>query len=198
MSQPKARLVGMPRFELMELGELLKRRWPKNAKRHDMEFLGEVFAENGMAEFPTLDEKTGKVVAGNGRVEKLAAMKAAGEPAPARIVVKKGKWYVPTVRGMSLAKPGKHVLASNRGVELGGWDNGLLADALGKLGEDDLGGTGFGTEDMVRFIKGEGAPQIPDMVATYSIIVECKNERQQTQLLKRFQAMALKVRALVS
>lgn len=187
---------GTPRVEYVELGALKK--WPKNAKRHDLDFLGDAFKENGFAELPTIDEGTGKMVAGHGRLEKLEAMKAAGEEAPERIQVKAGKWLVPVIRGMTFRKPGKHVLASNKGVELGGWDNKLLADALGKLGEDDLGGTGFGTEDLVRFIKGEGAPQIPDMVATYSIIVDCKGERQQVQLLKRFQTMGLAVRALVS
>ncbi len=196
-AKAKAFLAGTPRFVLMDLDELMRRRWPKNAKKHDMEFLGEAFAENGMAEFPTLDERTGKIVAGNGRVEKLAEMKANGEPAPERVVVRGKKWFVFTVRGMTLRKPGKHVLASNKGVELGGWDPTLTKEALREY-EGDLKGTGFDDSDFVSFMKGGGADTVPDLHATYSIIIECKGERQQTTLLKRFQGMGLTVRAIVT
>lgn len=196
MSARKPFLAGTPRFVLMALGELMKRRWPKNAKRHDMEFLGEAFAENGMAEFPTIDEGTGKIVAGNGRVEKLAEMKANGEDPPERIQVRGKEWFVPTVRGMRLRKPGKHVLASNKGVELGGWDPTLTKEALREW-EGDLRGTGFDDSDFVSFMKGAG-DVTPDLHATYSIIVECKGERQQTSLLRRFQGMGLTVKAIVT
>lgn len=197
MSAKKPFLAGTPRFVLMDLDDLMKRLWPKNAKKHDMEFLGEAFEENGMAEFPTIDEGTGKIVAGNGRVEKLNTMKDNGEPAPERIVVRGKKWFVPTVRGMRLRKPGKHVLASNKGVELGGWDPGLTKEALSEF-KDDLKGTGFDDGDLVSFMRGAGADTVPDLRATYSIIVECKGERQQTTLLKRFQSMGLQVKAIVT
>ena len=92
------------------------------------------------------------MVAGHGRVEKLVKMRDAGEPAPPRVKVEDGKWLVPTIRGMTFPKPGKHVLASNRGVERGGWDNALLAAALTSLGKDDLVGTGFGQDDFATFL----------------------------------------------
>src|SRR5947207_3370035 len=114
---------GKPRFELVELGRLKK--WPKNPKGHDLGFLGEAFAANGMAEFPTIDEGTGRMVAGHGRVKKLEAMLRDGEKPPARVVVRGGKWFVPVIRGMTFADPAKHVVASNRGVELGGWETNL-------------------------------------------------------------------------
>jgi len=193
----KAFLAGTPKFVLMDLDDLYKRRWPKNAKKHDFDFLGEAFEENGMAEFPTLDEGTGKVVAGNGRVEKLYAMKAAGEAAPERIVVRGKKWFVPTVRGMTLRKPGKHVFASNKGVELGGWDPTLTKEAIKEF-EGDLKGTGFDEADFVSFMRGDADPGAPDLRATYSIIVECKGERQQTTLLRKFQGMGLAVKAIVT
>lgn len=147
---------GTPRFEDVDIDWLAERPWPKNAKAHDLAFLGEVFGENGFAEFPVFDEGSGKMVAGHGRVEKLVKMRDAGETAPPRVKVKDGKWLVPTIRGMTFPKPGKHVLASNRGVERGGWDNTLLAAALTTIGKDDLVGTGFGADDFATFLAGVG------------------------------------------
>jgi hypothetical protein len=151
---------GTPRFEYEDLDWLAARYWPRNAKGHDLAFLGDAFAVNGFAEFPIVDEITGKLVAGHGRVEKLVKMRDAGEKPPERVVVKDGKWLVPTIRGIRFPAPGKHVLASNRGVELGGWDNALLAAALTSLGRDDLVGTGFGQDDFAAFmaLDGQGAP----------------------------------------
>jgi hypothetical protein len=194
----KAFTAGEPRVDYEELGELLRRKHPKNPKRHDLDFLDEAYKENDFAELPIIDEGTGKIMAGHGRSTKLDAMFKNGEDPPGRIQVRDGKWFVPVIRGMTFRHPEKHLLASNRGVELGGWDNGLLSKMLAKMGEDNLVGTGFDNSDLVGFMKGERGPQIPDMTASYSVIVECKGEKQQVQLLKRFQSMGLKVRAIVS
>jgi hypothetical protein len=115
-----AKNPGTPRVEYEELGAL--KRWPKNPKGHSMEFLGEAFKENGFAELPIVDEGTGRMVAGHGRLDKLEAMHKAGESPPERVQVRGGKWFVPVIRGMTFRKPAKHLLASNRGVELGGWE----------------------------------------------------------------------------
>ncbi len=150
MARPKKPFAyGEPRFEMVELGEIKK--WSGNPKTHDLDFLGEAYATNGFAEFPTIDEGTGKMVAGHGRVEKLEAMKAAGEEPPARVQVREGKWFVPVVRGMIFPDPEKHLLASNRAAEKGGWDNGALAKFLSKM-KNDFIGTGFGENDLVRFM----------------------------------------------
>jgi len=153
-----------PRIEYVELSELQK--WPKNPKRHDLDFLGEAFEENGFVEPPILDEKSGKLVAGNGRLEKLEKMRDAGERPPTRIKVVDGKWYVPVVRGMKLRRPDKHVVASNRAPERGGWENAILAEVLSAFGKNDLAGTGFGAGDYASFLTaaGEGgpAPNDPD------------------------------------
>jgi hypothetical protein len=141
--------AGEPRFVLEELSWFKDKKWPKNPKSHDLGFLGEAFKENGLAEFPTFDEGTGRMVAGHGRVKKLEAMHAAGEQPPERVVVRGGKWLVPVIRGMTFAAPGKHLLASNRGVELGGYDIKLLLASIKAQG-DDLGGTGYVADDVAR------------------------------------------------
>jgi hypothetical protein len=162
---------GKPRIELVELGALKK--WPKNPKSHDLGFLGEAFAANGLAEFPTIDEGTGRMVAGHGRVKKLEVMLRDGEKPPARVVVKGGKWFVPVIRGMTFADPAKHVVASNRGVELGGWET-SLAGFLKDIGIKNLAGTGFTEDNYASFLKGASAPdQFPDVSDNLETEHEC-------------------------
>lgn len=142
------------RIEYMELGVL--KRWPRNPKGHDEEAIGESMRENGFAGALELDEGTGRMVGGHGRLTQLEKMWEAGEPAPERIMVKGGKWYVPVIRGVKFkneAAAERYLLAANRLVELGGWDNGLLSSMLARYKEEDkLLGTGFDSGDVVRFL----------------------------------------------
>lgn len=152
---PKAFDPGKPRVEYVELGKLKK--WPKNPKGHDLDAIGEFFKANGFAELPIVDEGTGKMVAGHGRAEKLEAMMEAGEPPPERVEAKDGKWFIPVIRGMRFRAPEKHVVASNRGVELGGWTDGL-AEFLAGIGKDDLLGTGYTENNFASFMASASAP----------------------------------------
>jgi hypothetical protein len=148
---------GRARIEYEPLVWLASRPWENNPKGHDLDFLGEAFATNGFVEPIVFDEGTEKIVAGHGRVEELVALKASGAAPPERIEARADDWYVPVLRGMRLRDPGKHVMASNRGVELGGWDNKALAEMLTGY-EGNLLGTGFSPGDFAAFLTlgGEG------------------------------------------
>lgn len=135
------------RLEYLDVDTLVE--WKGNAKRHDLNFMAQAFEENGFVEPIVVDDGSGKMVAGHGRRKQLLKMKAAGEPPPPGIDQRGGKWFVPVVCGRELPKPGKHVLASNRGVELGGWDPKLLLASVKALA-DDLRGTGYVREDLTR------------------------------------------------
>lgn len=141
------------RIEYMGLGVLLG--FPKNPRGHDLAALGEAFEVNGFVTPPLIDETSGLLVEGNGRFEKLKAMKDAGEKAPARIEVRDdGEWYVPVVRGIyfeSMELATRHLLAANR-IGEGLWDGRLTATMLAKLGDEGLAGTGFFREDTARFL----------------------------------------------
>lgn len=144
------------RIEYEPLGKVKK--WPKNPKQHDLAGLGDAFRDRGFVTPPIKDEQTGQLVEGHGRIEKLEAMKAGGEPAPDGIEVRDdGEWYVPIVRGIRFAdldQARRHLLAANRLGEAGGWDNALVADMLGKLGKTtaDFIGTGFSADDYHHFV----------------------------------------------
>lgn len=160
-ANPKTFDPGRPRIEYEALSWLVSRPWVGNPKGHDLDFLAEAFGANGFVEPIVFDEGTEKIVAGHGRIEELAALKAAGAAPPERIEARDGDWYVPVIRGMRLRDPGKHVLASNRGVELGGWDNAdLLAHLRGY--EGNLEGTGFSDKDVVRFLAMTSDPDDPN------------------------------------
>jgi hypothetical protein len=193
--------AGEPRIEEMSLTDLHARRLPGNAKRHDLEVIGESFEEHGMVDLPGIDETTGLMFRGHGRLEKLEKMKADGEKPPARVKMIDGDWVIPVVRGYKFKDREaveRYALVDNRATELGGWDNTILSKQLAKFGEDNLIGTGFDSSDLVRFMKSDSGPKIPDMKASYTILVECRHEREQTKLIKRFQGLGLKVRALIS
>jgi hypothetical protein len=172
------------RIEYVELGAL--RRWPGNPKDHDLELLGEAMQVNGYVTPVLVDEGTGLMVEGHGRLEKLERLKQAGAPPPERIEVRGGKWYVPVVRGIRFkdrAHAEKHLIAANRIAELGGWDAKALAAIVGSYKAEDLVGTGMSEEDVVRFIslaKGASSPttfpEVTSQLSTDFCCPKCKYE----------------------
>ena len=100
-----------------------------------------------------MNEATGKLVAGHGRVEALTQKKQFNEDPPANINVDEdGDWLIPIIRGVSFKDENEaqaYLLADNRLVELGGWNTNVLLEELEKLAEEtDLSGTGFDQADI--------------------------------------------------
>lgn len=120
----------MIRIEYTPLAEV--QRWPRNPKLHAEAAIDESFDRFGFVEPLVLDENTGRLVAGHGRLDRLVALHAAGKPAPGRIKVKRKAWLVPVVRGVSFSSEEEaeaYLLASNQITIAGGWG----ADVLGAL-----------------------------------------------------------------
>jgi len=148
------------RVEYREIGEM--RKWPHNPKEHDLQALRESMELNGYVDPCVIDERSGKMVSGHGRLELLELMWAKGEKAPERIMVKAGRWFVPVLRGIPFkdeAAAEKYLLAANRITELGGWNPKFLTEILSAYKEPAAFlGTGFSTEDVAKFltmIKGD-------------------------------------------
>lgn len=127
---------------------------PRNPKGHDLELLDGSFDEFGFAEPPLRDERTGRLVAGHGRLEQLRARRDAGEPAPEGILVRRdGRWLLPVVTGWSSrddAHAEGYLLVSNRATEAGGWVPEELAEMLSDLAVSDvpLDAVGFSHADL--------------------------------------------------
>lgn len=151
----------------MPLGDLTAD--PANPKRHDVSGLRSSYARHGYIEPVVIDERTGRLISGHGRVESLSAAHAAGEAPPDGVRVDGDVWLVPVNRGWSSsddAEARAALVALNRYVEIGGWDERALADILSGLRDADpavgLVGTGFDDASMSKLLASLG-PQHPPL-----------------------------------
>lgn len=123
-----------------------------NPKRHDAALIAGSIDRFGFLLPLLVDDRTGRLVAGHGRLEDLRRRHTAGEPAPAGIREKGGRWFVPVVEGWSSRDDRDADAAAvslNRIEEEGGW---RLPDLYAMLdefaAEGRLDGTGFDADDL--------------------------------------------------
>lgn len=142
--------MGELRIEYISLGDL--RRWPRNPKDHDLGAIHSSIARFGFVNPIIVNEATGLILAGHGRLDTLLQRQAAGEPLPKGLRSDSGQWLVPIVRGISLPseEAEAYAVADNRLVELGGWDSEQLAEVLSDLATmpDGLDGVGYDGDDL--------------------------------------------------
>ena len=146
------------RIEYVDLATLI--RAPRNPKGHDLGALHQSLSRFGFVNPILVDDRTGRIVAGHGRLDALQQLKASGGKAPARVHPVNDAWLVPVIRGVDFendTEAESYLIADNRTVELGGWDDAALASLLSDLAaQDALMGTGFDGEDVDRLIAGLG------------------------------------------
>lgn len=176
------------------------KQWPRNPKDHDTEAIEESVERFGFIQPLVMDEKTGRLVAGHGRLEVLARMKKVGMKPPTRVKVKGTDWLVPVLRGVRFRNEKEaqaYVIADNRTVELGGWDEQVLVELLGELKDDEHGlkGVGYDEDDMeslMAFIsmvdkqddsKMKALDDFEEPDKAYRIIVTC-NTKEEVETLQ--------------
>lgn len=154
------------RLEYLPLDEVKPAK--RNPKLHDGATLDASFERWGFTEPVLLDERTGRLVAGHGRIERLREAQRRGDAAPEGIqVLRDGTWKLPVIRGWSStsdAEAEAYLIASNRIVETGGWDNRGLADLLDSLAgaERGLDGVGYTGADIESMLEAMAQPEPPD------------------------------------
>lgn len=158
------------RIRYVPLDEL--RKHPRNPKAHDLEALAGSVNRFGFVTPIVLNDRDGTILEGHGRLETLEALRAKDAellPAGLRIRRGDGMWLVPVVSGVDLApeEADAFVIAANRTVELGGWDEATLADLLRDMSEHStLEGTGYSPADLDKLIASlalpESAPETAD------------------------------------
>ncbi|MPZ66184.1 MAG: hypothetical protein GEU83_11945 [Pseudonocardiaceae bacterium] len=126
---------------------------PRNPKQHDATGIGRSIGHFGVAEVPLLDERTGCLVAGHGRHDHVLSLHGNGSAPPDGIqVADDGTWLMPVIRGWSSRSDDDaeaYLVASNRLTQTGGWDERMLTEVLGDLGEAQmLELTGFAADDL--------------------------------------------------
>lgn len=128
----------------------------RNPRQHDVGVISQSVVRHGYVEPIVLDERTKKLVAGHGRIETLQALKKDKARPPDGIKEDKGQWLVPVLRGWKSkddAQAEAYLLASNRTVELGGWDRGELETVLKDLAKKDaLEGSGYDGDDLDKML----------------------------------------------
>lgn len=140
----------------------------RNPKRHHTGLIEASISHHGLVESPTLDERTGRLVAGHGRINDLLRRKADGETPPDGVDIDPdtGDWLVPVQRGWasrSNADADAYLVVSNRSSELGGWENEGLADLLTDIRDSDerlLELTGYDQGDLDDLRKLSEAPDL--------------------------------------
>jgi DNA modification methylase len=132
-------------------------RAPRNPKQHDLGVLQASLDRFGFVAPILVDDATGQLVAGHGRLEALQQLKAAGTPAPDRVRVDGDRWLVPVIRGVAFASAREaesYLIADNQTTIVGGWDSKRLAEILAELAaEHALGGTGFSPVDVDAMLR---------------------------------------------
>lgn len=133
----------------------------RNPKDHDLPAIRTSIEKFGCLVAGELDERTGRLVAGHGRLEVLEAMCEEGADPPQGIerVDPDDAWRVPIVRGWSSrsdAEAEAYIIAANRIPEKGGWEQQLLAEIL-----DDIAAA---SPDLLE-LTGYTATDLDDLVA---------------------------------
>lgn len=124
-----------------------------NPKAHDEAGIRKSIEHFGVGELPLLDERTGRLVAGHGRIDGLAHLEGLGRKPPAGVRVREdGAWLVPVIRGWASRTDDDaraYVIASNKLTEKGGWDDRALLEDLSVLADSVLlDVTGFTSVDV--------------------------------------------------
>ena len=185
--------VGKVKIVFTKLSEIQEA--DRNVKDHDIGSIHESMNRFGFTSPLLLNEATGKLVAGHGRIEALKQKKQFKEGVPANIKVddESGEWLVPVIRGVSFKNEEEvqaYLLADNRLVELGGWNTNALIEELEKLAEESsLEGTGFDDADIQAMYEdlekqvGEGSDKgLPVGKPSYEIIFD--DETQQAMFFE--------------
>lgn len=157
----------------------------RNPKDHDIGELTTSIKRFGYVDSPVLDERTGRLVAGHGRVEALRWLLKEDPEHPPDGVEGRGaegrvEWLIPVQRGWASKNDREaeaFIIASNRLVELGGW-NEAARDALlvemAKDGDEALAGIGFDSQDVEKILRGiereanQADEQIPPATELYT------------------------------
>lgn len=184
----------MPRrMELMPLATI--RGAVRNPKRHDTAGIAASLGEFGLAELPLYDERTGRLVAGHGRINDLRARHAAGHAPPDGIEVDPaGGWLIPVVRGWSSktdAHAEAYLAASNQLTVNGGWDaTELVAMLLDVQVAGLLDVSGFDSDDIDKLLHdddpplGDGDDDFDDDPQPFGVVVLVDDEDAQDALLR--------------
>ena len=151
-------MSGERRIEYIALNQVQRAR--RNPKQHDETSIAASLTRFGLGELPLIDERTGLLVAGEGRINQLTALRDADKHSPPDGVhlADDGDWLVPVISGWASADDTEaeaYLIASNRLSERGGWDGLGLAEMLSAL-DGELEGVGYSQDEFDALMRDTG------------------------------------------
>ena len=135
---------------------------PRNPKQHDLGSLHASLDSFSFLDRILINDVTGHLVAGHGRIDALRQRKARGLPPPGNVTTDGGgEWLIPADHvELAADREEAAAVALNRTTELGGWDEPLLAQVLADLAAGPgLNGSGFDTNDLDALLADLGLQQ---------------------------------------
>src|SRR5437870_5168470 len=143
-------------IEYWPLGKLQKH--PRNPKNHRLDEIHKSMDRFGYTSPILIDERSGQVCAGHGRIDTLMERFAKDPALPLLHNVRQnGEWLVPVIRRLSFKNEGEleaYLIADNRLTEVGGWDNQKLIEILNaQLAAGVLEGTGFTSATLEKLLR---------------------------------------------
>ena len=155
------------RIEYMPLADLVERFHPDNPKDHSISDITNSMMTLGYREPVMIDERSGLLAAGHGRLKTLSSMYQQQMDVPQDIQVNGDDWMVPVVRGSEFTAEQlqAYLVASNELTMAGGWDEPKLAELLqgvAGVSEELLVSTGFSGEKLDELLSDLGMKEIPD------------------------------------
>lgn len=159
-------IVEERRIDAMPLDDIQEA--TRNPKTHDAAALDASLTRFGFTEPLIIDERTGRLVAGHGRLTALREKRARGETPPAGVTIVNEKWCVPVARGWRSKNDSDadaYLIASNRIPETGGWDEAALVELARELDSaaGGLSGTGIESEALVELNEAQRAIQVAEI-----------------------------------
>lgn len=146
------------RVEYLDFEEVVA--WPRNPKDHDLHEIRKSFYRFGFIKPVLIDEGTGRLVAGHGRLDTLQVLRERGIEPPRGVQEVEGRWLIPVLRGVEFDNPAEaeaFLLADNRLSEIGGWKQDLLDVMIEEMCDVDglLEGTGFEEAGIDKILEKE-------------------------------------------
>lgn len=136
---------------------------------------------------PILVRPDGTIIAGHARLQ--AAQLERMEQVP---VIVAANW--------SEAQCRAYTIADNKIADGSNWhDDALLEELLAIKDDFDARSLGFEDKELMKLIA-DAEPPTPQLLdgLAYSVIIRCRNEHEQTELLQRFGQEGLQCEALIS
>lgn len=130
---------------------------PLNAKLHDLQTIEASISRWGFLDRIIVNDTTGHILSGHGRLETLQRMQGNGDEPPENVSEKGTKWMVPVdVVSVPEAEEWDVAESMNRSTELGGRDENILREQLAKRSSSPelLAAMGYDRDALKKALAG--------------------------------------------